>query len=106
MVPIELSINQAIQLPLMIFNSVELESIEIDTILSVPFCPYHFVRNILPNTILSGHPQKRSRHGTDTVPEFHAEAPQATVSEGLAQGPYVAARAGVEPTTLRLRVER
>jgi len=30
-----------------------------------------------------------------TVPEFHAEVPQATVSEGLAQGTYVAARAGV-----------
>src|SRR6218665_2278555 len=29
---------------------------------------------------------------------------QATVSKGLAQGPYVVARAGVEPTTLRLRV--
>src|SRR6218665_1445979 len=29
---------------------------------------------------------------------------QATVSKGLALGPYVAARAGVEPTTLRLRV--
>jgi len=39
----------------------------------------------------------------DTVPEFHAEAPQATVSEGLAQGPYVAARAGVEPMTLRTK---
>ena len=33
--------------------------------------------------------------------EFHAEAPQATASEGLAKGPYVAARAGFEPTTLR-----
>ena len=32
--------------------------------------------------------------------EFHAEAPQATASEGLAQGPYVAARARVEPMTL------
>jgi len=29
----------------------------------------------------------------DTVPEFHAEAPQATTSEGLAQDPFVAARA-------------
>jgi len=28
----------------------------------------------------------------DTVTEFPAEALQATVSEGLAQGPYVAAR--------------
>src|SRR6218665_62990 len=44
--------------------------------------------------------QKRSRHSTDTVPKFHAEAPQATASEGFAQGPYVAAKAGFEPTTL------
>ena len=29
---------------------------------------------------------------------------QAIVSEGLAQGPYMAARAGVEPTTFRLKV--
>src|SRR6218665_2031321 len=29
---------------------------------------------------------------------------QATAGTGLAQGPYVTARAGVEPTTLRLRV--
>ena len=35
--------------------------------------------------------------------EFHAKAPQATVSEGLAQGPYVAARVGVEPMTLRTK---
>jgi len=37
----------------------------------------------------------------DTVPEFHVEAPQATVSELLA--PYIAARAGVEPMTLRTK---
>jgi len=37
----------------------------------------------------------------DTVPEFHTEAPQATVSEGLTQGPNVAARAGFKPMTLR-----
>jgi len=37
----------------------------------------------------------------NTVPEYHSEAPQATVNEGLAQGPYVAARAGVAPMTLR-----
>ena len=37
----------------------------------------------------------------DTVSEFHAEAPPPTVSEGLAQGPYVAARAGFEPTNPR-----
>src|SRR6218665_3509577 len=43
-------------------------------------------------------------YSTNTVSEFHAEAPQATAGKGLAQGPYVAARAGVEPTTLRLKV--
>ena len=45
--------------------------------------------------------QRDSRHRTYTVSEFHAEAQQATASEGLAQGPYVAARAGFEPMTLR-----
>ena len=39
----------------------------------------------------------------DTAPEFHAEAPQVTVSEGLVQGPYVAAKAGVKPMTLRTK---
>ena len=32
-----------------------------------------------------------------------AEAPRAIVSEGLAQGPYTAARAGFEPVTLRMK---
>ena len=31
----------------------------------------------------------------------HAEAPQAIASEGLAQGPYAAARVGFESATLR-----
>jgi len=35
------------------------------------------------------------------VLEFHAEAPQSTASKGLAQGPYMAALAEVEPTTLQ-----
>ena len=37
------------------------------------------------------------------MPEFHAEGPQATVSEGLYQDPYVAAKAGIEPMTLRTK---
>jgi len=45
--------------------------------------------------------QRRSRHSTDTVPEFHTEVLQATVSEGLAQGPYVAAGVEFESVTLR-----
>ena len=35
--------------------------------------------------------------------EFHAEAPKATASDGLAQGPYVAATEGFEPTTFRTK---
>src|SRR6218665_2235339 len=40
---------------------------------------------------------------TDNVSEFCAEAPQATASEGLVQGPYVAPRAGFEPMTSRTK---
>ena len=47
--------------------------------------------------------QRCFRHSTNTVSEFHAEEPQA--SEELAQGSYVAARAGFEPTTLRTKSE-
>ena len=39
----------------------------------------------------------------DTVSELNAEAPQATASEGRAQGPYVADRAGFEPATFRTK---
>ena len=35
--------------------------------------------------------------------EFHVEAPQATLSEGLAQGAYVVAKAGFETSTLRTK---
>src|SRR6218665_968156 len=41
--------------------------------------------------------QRRSRHSTDIVSEFQAGERQVTVSEGLAQGPYLAARTGFEP---------
>src|SRR6218665_2708030 len=50
--------------------------------------------------------QRHFRHSTDTVSEFRAEAPQATVSEGLAQGPYVAASAGLEPMTLQTKCDK
>ena len=40
---------------------------------------------------------------TDTVSEFQAEVPQTTASEGLAHGPYLAARTGFEPATLRTK---
>src|SRR6218665_404239 len=60
----------------------------------------HFYTASSSSPLLTGAPD----YSTDTVSEFYAEAPQATASKGLAQGPYVAARAGVEPTTLRLTV--
>ena len=47
--------------------------------------------------------QKHSRHSKDTVSEFHAEAPQATASEGHPQGSYMVARAGFEPTILQMK---
>ena len=37
------------------------------------------------------------------MPELLTEASQTTVGEGLAQGPYVAARAGVELVTFRTK---
>ena len=46
--------------------------------------------------------QKRSRPQQLTLcRSLHAEALQATESDGLAQGPYVMARAGFETTILR-----
>jgi len=41
-----------------------LESIKVATILSVPFCPYHFVSAILSSTILSGHKRMQKRWWT------------------------------------------
>ena len=52
---------------------------------------------------MSTNTQRHSRHSTNTASEFHAEAPQATASEALAQGPYVATRAGFEPMTLQTK---
>ena len=63
----------------------------------------HSFRLFLKRLFKSAITQRRSRHRKDTVSEFYAETPQATASERLAQGPYVAARAGFEPTTLRTK---
>src|SRR6218665_173475 len=37
------------------------------------------------------------------MPKFRVDAPHATASEGLIQGPYVAFRAEFEPVTLRTK---
>src|SRR6218665_2960836 len=48
--------------------------------------------------------QRRSRLQHGYCIGVSRRSAQATVGKGLAQGPYVTARAGVEPTTLRLKV--
>src|SRR6218665_3522572 len=47
--------------------------------------------------------QRRSRLQHGYCIGFSRRSAQATAGKGLAQGPYMAARAGVEPTTLRLK---
>src|SRR6218665_594343 len=61
---------------------------------------YSFIQTI---SFMSSTTQRRYRHSTDTVSEFHAKAPQTTVSEGLTQHPYLAARAGLVPPTIRMK---
>ena len=63
----------------------------------------HSFRLFLERLFKSTTTQRRSRHRTDSLSEFHTEAPQATASEGLAHGLYVAARAGFEPAALRTK---
>ena len=60
----------------------------------------HSFRLFLERLFKSITTQRWSRCSMDTVSEFHAKAPQVTASEGLSQGPYVATRAGFEPTWL------
>ena len=45
--------------------------------------------------------QRRSRHSTDTMSEFHAKSTQATASERLPQGSFVAAGASFKLMTNR-----
>src|SRR6218665_855650 len=61
----------------------------------------HFYSAPSSPLLLTGAPH----YGTDTVSEFHAEAHRKLqVKNLLAQGFYVADKAGVKPATLRLRV--
>src|SRR6218665_341812 len=64
----------------------------------------HSFRPFLKRPFKSSTTQRRFRlqHGY-CIGVSHRNA-QATAGKELAQGPYVAARAGVEPTTLRLKV--
>src|SRR6218665_3647726 len=62
----------------------------------VPFCPYHFVRTILSNTILSVY---HFVHTILSVP--FCPLPFCPVT--LAEGPYLAARVKFKPTTFRIQ---
>ena len=66
-----------------------------------PLCvsAYHIVTQVCPLPLKS---RSRLQHGYCIG--VSRRSTQVTVSEGLKHGPYMAARAGVEPTTLRLKV--
>src|SRR6218665_959207 len=61
------------------------------------FCPF------LYRPFKSSTTQGRSRLQHGYCIGVSRQSAQATVGKGLAQGPYMAARAGVEPTTLQLK---
>ena len=60
----------------------------------------HFYSTPSSPLLLRGAPD----YSTDTVSEFHAEAHRQVQVKDLPQGPYMVARAGVESTTLWLKV--
>src|SRR6218665_1820066 len=75
----------------------------IGTFTFTPTCKPHSFWPFLQRPFKSSTTQRRSRlqHGYCIGVSRRSE--QATVGKELAQGPYMAARAGVEPTTLRLK---
>src|SRR6218665_1389856 len=64
----------------------------------------HSFRPFLKHPFKSSTTQRLSRLQHGYCIGVSRRSAQATASKGLAQGPYMAARAGVEPTTLRLKV--
>src|SRR6218665_1278183 len=67
-----------------------------------------FIHSGYFNSISSSPLLLRGAPDTARIPcwEFHAEAPQATASEGHAQGPCETARAGFKPATLRSKGDK
>ena len=65
---------------------------------------YSFIRPFLYRPFKSSTTQRRSRLQHRYCIGVSRRSAQATEGKGLAQGPYVAVRAGVKPTTLRLKV--
>src|SRR6218665_3353457 len=75
-----------------------------DTAQSNAKCLASFIPAISIAPLQSSTTQRRSRLQHGYCIGVSRRSAQATVGKGLAQGPYMAARAGVEPTTLRLKV--
>ena len=65
---------------------------------------HSFIWPFLYHPFKSSTTQRRSRLQHRYCIGVSRRSAQATVGKGLAQGPYMAARAGVEPTTLQLKV--
>ena len=64
---------------------------------------HSFIRPFLERPFKSSTTQRHSRLQHGYCIGVSRRSAQATEGKGLAQGPYMAARAGVEPTTLRLK---
>src|SRR6218665_592110 len=64
---------------------------------------HSFIRPFLKRPFKSSATQRRSRLQHGYCIGVSRRSAQATAGKGLAKGPYVAARAGFEPTTLRTK---
>ena len=64
---------------------------------------HSFIRPFLQRPFKSSTTQRCSRLQHGYCIGVSRRSAKATVGKGLAQGPYMAARAGIEPTTLRLK---
>src|SRR6218665_876178 len=64
----------------------------------------HSLRRFLWRPFKSSATERRSRLQHGYCIGVSRRSAQATAGKGIAQGPYVTTRAGVEPTTLRLKV--
>jgi len=65
---------------------------------------HHYMQLYLYHSLKSTTALRRSRLQHTYCIEVSRQSAQATASKGLAQSPYVVARTGIEPTTLRMIV--
>src|SRR6218665_716453 len=82
------------------YNREYTKIIQTNIVLFVLYCIYPIPISIALLTA-GAFPQRSRPQQLTLCRSLNSEALQATVSKRLAQGPYVAARAGFEPTTVR-----